>query len=297
MKRFGYVACIGRPNVGKSTLVNRLLGQKLAIVSPKPQTTSRRVRAIVNAPPGQMVLVDTPGFHAGKKAVNMSMLREARRAAAGADVVLALTGPDAAAHADEEALLREALAEIRLPKVLALNKVDLIEPAAIGRILTALRDEGGFAEVVAVSARTGRNLDGLLAALWRILPAGEARFPEEIVSDQPVREFFAEIIREQIFHVLRRELPYCAAVVIDEVREQPEPPLYRVLATIYVERDSQKGIIIGQGGGGLRSIGEAARREMETLTGSPVFLKLWVKVRKNWTKDEHAVRDFGFEQA
>jgi GTP-binding protein Era len=295
MPRFGYVAIIGRPNVGKSTLVNKLLGQKLAIVSPKPQTTSRRLRAIVNAPEGQLVLVDTPGLHAGAKAVNRGMVREARRSLDRADAVLAITDPAAEEHEDEEALLREALADVTVPKVLALNKVDLLGPAEAELMLAARRAEGGYAEAVGISAKAGRNLDALLAAIWRVLPEGEAVFPADILSDQPERDFFAEMIREQIFHTVRQELPYSTAVVIDEVREQPAPPLYRIQATIFVERESQKGMVIGKGGEGLRRIGEAARREMEAMTGTPVFLKLWVKVRKNWTRDEHALREFGFE--
>jgi len=293
----GVVACLGRTNVGKSTLLNRLLGQKLAIVSHKPQTTSRRVRGIVNAPGGQAVIVDTPGLHAAEKAINRSLLREARAALGGADAILAVTDPDATRHPAEEALLRDLVRESRLPAVLALNKSDLLDGAAANRLVEAERAGGSWAGVVGVSARTGRNLDRLLGALLAALPVGEPLHPEDLLSDQPEREFFAEIIREQIFNALHQELPYSAAVVIEDVAEELEPRhRYRIRATIYVERDSQKGIIIGEGGSALRRIGEGARRAIEELTGAPVYLGLWVKVRRNWTKDERSLRAFGFER-
>lgn len=293
----GVVACLGRTNVGKSTLLNRLLGQKLAIVSHKPQTTSRRVRGIVNAPGGQAVIVDTPGLHAAERAINRSLLREARAGLSGADAILAMTDPEAPRHPAEESLLRELAGESRLPAVLAVNKIDLLEPAAARRLVEAERTSGTWADVVGVSARTGRNIDELLRAVLAALPVGEPLHPEDLLSDQPEREFFAEIIREQIFHALHQELPYSAAVVIEDVAEEMEPRhRYRIRATIYVERDSQKGIIIGEGGGGLRRIGEGARRAIEELTGAPVYLGLWVKVRRNWTKDERALREFGFDR-
>jgi GTP-binding protein Era len=288
------VACIGRPNVGKSTLLNRLLGEKLAIVSSKPQTTSRRLRGILNAPEGQIVIVDTPGIHAGEKAINRSLVREARRGLEGADAVLAVTDPFAAKHAGEEELMLETVRAAGLPAVLALNKADLVPEAELAARLAQAREAGAWREALAFSALTGRNVEGLLAALWRVVPPGEPLYPDDILSDQPEREFFAEMIREQIFHALHQELPYSAAVVIEEVLEQEQPRRYRVTATLYVERDSQKGMLIGQGGGVLKRIGAAARLEMERLTGAPVFLGLWVKVRHNWTKDERSLREFGF---
>lgn len=294
----GVVACLGRTNVGKSTLLNRLLGEKLAIVSPKPQTTSRRVRGIVNAPGGQAVIVDTPGLHAAEKAINRSLLREARAGLGGADAVLAVTDPDAARHPAEEALLRDLVREARLPAVLAVNKIDLLDAAAARRLVETERTAGGWAQVVGISAKTGRNVQELLGALLAALPVGEPLHPEDILSDQPEREFFAEIVREQVFHALHQELPYSTAVVIEDVAEELEPRhRYRIRATIYVERDSQKGIVIGDGGSTLRRIGEGARRAIEELTGAPVYLGLWVKVRRNWTKDERSLREFGFERS
>lgn len=292
----GVVACLGLTNVGKSTLINRLIGQKLVIVSPKPQTTSRRLRGIVNAPGGQFVIVDTPGLHAAEQAINRGMLAEARRGTAGADAILAVTDPTGAEHPAEDALLRELVRESRLPAVLAVNKADLIAPRVLKGIVERERATGTWSGVIGVSARTGRNVAALVGALLAVLPAGEPRHSEEILSDQPEREFFAEMIREQIFHSLHQELPYSVAVVIDEVEEQLDPHRYRIRATLYVERDSQKGIIIGAGGGGLRRIGERARLAIQELTGAPVFLGLWVKVRRNWTKDEAALREFGFSR-
>jgi GTP-binding protein Era len=289
------VACLGRTNVGKSTLVNRLLGQKLVIVSPKPQTTSRRLRGIVNAPGGQFVIVDTPGLHAADKAINRGFIEEARRGIAGADAILAVTDPSGDRHPVEEALLRELVRESRLPAVLAVNKIDRFPPVVFRQIIERERESGTWSEVVGVSARTGRRVDELVEAMLATLPAGEPQHSAEILSDQPEREFFGEMIREQIFLVLHQELPYSVAVVIDEVQEQESPHRYRIRATLHVERDSQKGILIGAGGSGLRRIGEQARRAIEELTGAPVFLGLWVKVRRNWTKDERALREFGFD--
>jgi GTP-binding protein Era len=295
-RRSGVVACLGLTNVGKSTLINRLIGQKLAIVSPKPQTTSRRLRGIVNVPGGQFVVVDTPGLHASDKAINRGLLAEARRGIAGSDAILAVVDATGGAKPAEEALLREILREARLPAVLALNKIDLVASRALDAIIERERAAGTWAAVVGVSARTGRNLDALVAAVLATLPPGEPRHSEEILSDQPEREFFAEMIREQIFYALHQELPYSVAVVIDEVAETMDPHRYRIRATLYVERDSQKGIIIGAGGSGLRHIGERARKAIEELTGAPVHLALWVKVRRNWTKDERSLREFGFDR-
>jgi GTP-binding protein Era len=292
----GVVACLGLTNVGKSTLINRLIGQKLAIVSPKPQTTTRRLRGIVNAPGGQFVIVDTPGLHASDKAINRGLLAEARRGIAGSDAVLAVIDPSGTAKPEEAALLRDLLQEARLPAVLAVNKVDLLPQRALDAILRRERSAGTWASLVGVSARTGRNLEALVAAVLAVLPVGPPQHSEEILSDQPEREFFAEMIREQIFHALHQELPYSVAVVIDEVAETMDPHRYRIRATLYVERDSQKGIIIGAAGSGLRRIGERARVAIEELTGAPVHLGLWVKVRRNWTRDERSLREFGFDR-
>ena len=249
-------------------------------------------------PEGQAVIVDTPGLHAAEKAINRSLLREARAGLGGADAVLAVTDPDAPRHPAEEALLRDLVREARLPAVLAVNKVDLLDAAAARRFVEAERAARRLGPGGRASRRkTGRNVQELLGALLAALPAGEPLHPEDILSDQPEREFFAEIVREQVFHVLHQELPYSTAVVIEDVAEELEPRRrYRIRATIYVERDSQKGIIIGDGGGTLRRIGEGARRAIEELTGAPVYLGLWVKVRRNWTKDERALREFGFER-
>lgn len=292
--RSGTVACVGRPNVGKSTLVNRLLGQKLVIVSPKPHTSSRRLRGIVNAPQGQFVVVDTPGIHAGGRAVNARMVREARRGIEGADAVLAVTDPGADGEHEAERLVLEAVRSSGLPAVLALNKVDLLASGAVPGLLERQLATGAYVAAVGVAARDGRNLDALLREIWGVLPAGDPVHPDDILSDQPERDFFPEMIREHIFRTLREELPYSAAVVVDAVSERERPHRYRVHATIYVERNSQKGILIGAGGRGLRRIGEGARREMERLCGAPVHLELWVKVRRNWTKDPRSLREFGF---
>ncbi len=291
--RFGFVACIGRTNVGKSTLINRLLGQKVGIVSRKPQTTRRRVRGILNAPSAQMVLIDTPGLPSVVNPINAALEQEVRSAVEGADAVLAVTDPGSRLGDEDEGKVFDIVRRGGLPSLLALNKIDLVDRSRRERILRNCREPGVFTSVIAVSARTGENLREAEIALSGLLPPGPALFPPDILSDQPERDFLTEIVREKIFRNLHQELPYSAAVVLEEVSQDPSG-LYRVRATIYVERESQKGILIGQGGAALRRIGTAARIDMERLTGTKVFLSLWVKVRKNWTKDPKSLREFGF---
>lgn len=291
-RRFGFVACLGRSNVGKSTLVNRLARQKLGIVSRKPQTTRKRARAIVIHGSCQMVLVDTPGLTAIRSRVNEGLVKEARAVVKDSDAVLAVT--DNRSGGDEERIMIETVRECGKEAILAVNKMDLLGEEKLRSLEDHYRSLGLFREVLGVSARNGEGLEQLLDSISGMLPAGPFLFPPDIVSDQPEREFFQEIVREKIFRYLHRELPYAAAVVLDEVEEEQARNLYRVRATIYVERDSQKGILIGKGGKVLKVIGTAAREDMERLTGSRVFLSLWVKVRRNWTRDPKSIEEFGF---
>ena len=292
--RFGFVACLGRTNVGKSTLMNRLLGQKVGIVSRKPQTTRRRLRGILNLPSAQIVLVDTPGLHGLGDPLSRSFDREAREGVGGSDVVLAITDHLGVRSPEGEERFLEIVGGSGRPSILVLNKSDLITPERLGGMLDHYRRYGTFQRILAVSARKGHNLQQVVEAMVDLLPPGQALYPSDILSDQPERDFFGEILREKIFHHVHQELPYSAAVVVEEVEEEERRGLYRVSAVIYVERESQKGMLIGGGGKVLRRIGTAARMDMEKLTGEKVYLSLWVKVRKNWSRDPKSLREFGF---
>jgi GTP-binding protein Era len=293
--RCGFVACLGRTNVGKSTLINQVLGEKLGIVSHKPQTTRRRVRGILNLEGAQIILIDTPGLPGESSPVNESLEKAARQGVEKADVVLAITDPVARKRKREEEKMLAIVRQSGRPALLAMNKSDIIDSAATEAFLVPYREMGVFRAVLAVSARKGNNLEKLLRALVECLPPGPPLYPRDILSDQPERDFFAENLREKIFHSVHQEMPYASAVMVDEVKEDEKSGLYRVRATIYVERESQKGILIGQGGRVLKKIGTDARRDMERLTGTKVFLSLWVKVRKNWTRDSRSLREFGFD--
>lgn len=293
--RFGFVACLGRTNVGKSTLMNRLLGQKVGIVSRKPQTTRRRLRGILNLPSAQVVLVDTPGLHGPGNSLSRSFEREAREGVGGSDVVLAITDHLGAGSPEGEERLLDIVGSSRRPSLLVLNKSDLVTPERLGGMLDHYRRWGVFKRVLAASARKGHNMQQVAEAMVELLPPGRALYPRDIISDQPERDFFGEILREKIFRHMHQELPYSAAVVVEDVKEEERSGLYRVGAVIYVERESQKGMLIGGGGKVLRRIGTAARMDMEKLTGEKVYLSLWVKVRKNWSRDPKSLREFGFE--
>lgn len=293
--RCGFVACLGRTNVGKSTLLNRMLGLKLGIVSRKPQTTRRQVRGIVNPEGGQVVLVDTPGLPGVSSAVNESLEREALRGVENSDVVLAITDPMGRKRKEEEEKMLRIVAGSSRPALLALNKIDLISPDDTLPLIARYQETGLFREIVPVSAVRGTNIDRLTSALVASVPAGPPLYPRDIVSDQPERDFFAEMVREKIFRSVHQELPYATAVVVDSVEEDRKTGFYRVAATIFVERQSQKGILIGEGGQVLKKIGMEARKDMERLTGGKVYLALWVKVRKNWTRDPQSLREFGFD--
>jgi GTP-binding protein Era len=290
--RAGYVALLGRPNVGKSTLLNRLLGQKLAIVTPKPQTTRHRILGIKNLPGAQIVLIDTPGVHEARKAMNRAMVRAALAASTDADVIVALLEGGAEAGPEEEALLRP-LREARASLILAINKIDRIKKAALLPQIAAWSERLPGAPVVPISALEGEGVDRLLKEIVERLPEGEPFYPPEQLTDQPERFFASEIVREKIFQLTGEEVPYATAVLVDEFKEADERGIVRIRATIYVEKDSQKAIVIGKGGTKLKEIGTRARRDLEVFLGSKVGLSLWVKVDRNWTRDEKEVRRLG----
>ncbi|OGC02748.1 MAG: GTPase Era [candidate division NC10 bacterium RIFCSPLOWO2_12_FULL_66_18] len=294
--RAAYVAIIGRPNVGKSTLMNHLLQQKLSIVSPRPQTTWHRILGIRNLPQAQLLFLDTPGMHESDTVFNQSLVRAALRAIADADVILWLIDASQSEDPDDQLIL-EQLRERKTqtaPVILGLNKVDLVEKPLLLPLIARWQEAYSFAEIVPVSAANGDNVDRLESVLLQHAPVGHPFYPPDDLSDRPERFFIAEIIREQAFALLHQELPYAVAVQVEAVKAREGKDLTDVEATIYVEKGGQKGIVIGAGGQMLKRIGERARPEIEALLETRVFLRLWVKVQEGWRKDVAALRRFGY---
>jgi len=289
--RSGFVAVVGEPNVGKSTLMNYYLGQKVAIVSPRPQTTRQQLLGILTRPDAQVILVDTPGIHQPQTKLGQFMVETARRAILDADVVLwivDLTGRPSSMENDIAGWLAAA------PRVvMALNKMDLVPADEIPFRAESYHELLSGAEWISISAANGEGCPRLLEAIIASLPLGPRYFPEEQVTDQQERFIVAELVREQVLAHLFQEVPHAVAVMVEELKERQEG-MYYISATVYVERDTQKGILIGKGGQMLRTIGAAARQEVERLLGGKVYLELWVKVRKNWRKDERELRRFGY---
>jgi len=288
--RAGFVTVVGRPNVGKSTLVNRLVGQKVAIVSDKPQTTRNRILAVVNRPGAQMVLFDTPGIHKPMHEMNRRMVETATRSIGQGDIVLWLvevTERPGSGDRFIEGLLRRS----GLPVVLALNKIDRVAKPRILPEIEAWRHVGSFAEIVPVSALKGDNVDRLETVLLARLPGGAALYPDDFLTDRPERFFVVEMVRERILAHTREEIPYVTGVVIEQFKE--EEGLVRIHAAILVERDNQKGILIGRGGSMLKTVGTEARLQIEAFLGTKVFLGLFVKVREKWRENEAVLGEMG----
>jgi GTPase len=298
--RAGFAAIVGRPNVGKSTLLNKLVQQKVAIVSPKPQTTRSRILGVVTRPGAQIAFVDTPGLHEARSGLNARMVDRALRTIADADVVLFLieAGPPRIDAKVKDALDRVKAA--KKPTVLVINKIDLLSREELLPLIDRFCKEHDFADVYPLSALTGENIDGLLDAVVPHLPEGDPLFPPDFWTDVPERELCAELIREQILRQTEQEVPYSAAVLVEEFDESERQVgprgLVRLLATILVERDSQKGILIGKGGARLKEIGARSRAQMEKLLGCKVFLQLHVRVEKDWTQTEKGLRRAGYSE-
>jgi GTPase len=298
--RAGFVALIGRPNVGKSTLLNRLVGEKMAIVSRRPQTTRTRITGIKHLPAAQVVFVDTPGLPGGPGAppaagrLGRLMVEAAERALEDVDAVcLVAEATERPDRIDGQAL--ERLASCRSPVYCCLNKVDLVNPKSrLLPLMAAYRSRADFAEIVPVSAERGDNCDALLDLIVRALPERPPYFPPDSLTAEPETFFVAETIREKIFRLTHEEIPYACAVRVEEVVERPRPPCLYIRATIFVEQESQKGIVIGKGAALLRTIGSAARHDLERFFAIRTYLDLRVAVRKNWRKDERALREFGY---
>ena len=289
--RSGFVALLGAPNVGKSTLLNRMLGQKISITSRKPQTTRNRILGVLHRPKAQLVFLDTPGIHRAHKPLNVRIVDVALSTLAEVDLILLLTdvsSPDP----DAEQMLRQRLKKESTPVILALNKIDLIPAKNQLKLIETWSQLHAFEAIVPISAKHGTQVSDLIAAMEATLPAGPPFFPEESVTDLTQRFLTAEIIREKAFRLTGEELPYAVAVTIDTYKETTK--LVKIHATIHVERNSQKGIIIGKKGAKLKQIGAAARKDIEAMVDCKVFLKLFVRVQKNWSRDTKALRRFGY---
>ncbi len=294
--RAGYGVLWGKPNVGKSTLLNYLVGQKIAIVSPKPQTTRNRIVGIVETENAQIVLLDTPGVHHPRHKLGEYLVAEARAGLEGADVVLFMVDATEAPTPDDQRaaeLLNSLLREAPRPVLLVVNKIDAVSPAVAHERRLLYEALGNYDETVMISALTGEGVPLLLRKIVDRLPESPPYYPLGTLTDQPEKLPIAEAIREAVLHYTHEEVPHAVAVVVDEIEHRSEQLAY-VRATIFVEKESQKGIIIGQGGQMLKKIGTLARQEIERWLGKKVYLELWVKVAKNWRKDENALRRFGY---
>jgi len=283
---------VGRPNAGKSTLLNRLVGQKIAIVSDKPQTTRNRIAGVRNYPEGQVVFVDTPGVHRPLHRLNVRMVDAALDALRQVDVVVAVVDASEPAGGGDRYLM-DVLKDVRRPRVLALNKVDLLQKERLLPLIERYDREGGFVDIVPISALDGDNVDRLERVILSHLPEGEPLYPDDYLTDQPERFFVAELVREQVLQHTRAELPFASAVIVDRFEEADEKGVLRLYCTILVERDSQKGIIVGKGGAMIKAIGTAARIELERFFDLKVFLDLRAKVRADWREDERALDELG----
>ncbi|MBW2647858.1 MAG: GTPase Era [Deltaproteobacteria bacterium] len=289
----GFIAILGAPNVGKSTLLNQILGQKISITSEKPQTTRTRILGVLHRPHAQLIFLDTPGVHQAKQTLNKRMVKVALGTLGDVDQILYLID---ASRPDEEsdAFLLRNLRKVKTPVILAINKVDLIEKESLLPLMETWNKRHPFHAVVPISALKNIQIDQLLDEMSTLLPEGPLYFPEDTITDQPVRLIASEMIREKIFRLTSKEIPYSVAVTIDTFKERPDKNRVDIEATIHVERASQKGIIIGKGGAMLKNIGSMARLDIQRMVGSQVCLKLWVRVQKNWSKDTRMLSGFGY---
>lgn len=291
----GFVTLIGRPNVGKSTLMNRLIGQKIAITSNKPQTTRNRIQTVYTCDEGQIIFLDTPGIHKAKNKLGEYMVSVAERTLKEVDVILWLVEPSTFIGVGEQHIA-EQLRSVKTPVFLVINKIDTVEKAEILKFIAAYKDIVDFAEIIPVSALKGENTDDLLQAMMKYLPTGPQYYDEDTITDQPERQIVAEMIREKALRNLSDEIPHGIAVAIDRMHERPNGGIIDIDATIVCERNSHKGIIIGKQGAMLKKIGSQARADMEALLDCKVNLKLWVKVKKDWRDSDFLIKNFGYRK-
>jgi len=291
----GFVTIIGRPNVGKSTLMNHLIGQKIAITSNKAQTTRNRIQTVYTCDRGQIIFLDTPGINRAKNKLGEYMMSAVDSALSEMDVVLWLVEPTTYIGKGEQAII-ERLKKVKTPVLLIINKIDTVEEKMVQKAVEAYRKEYDFDAILPVSALRNRNTDQIIQAILKYLPEGPQYYDEDTITDQPERQIVAEMIREKALRCLDHEIPHGIAVVIDRMKERADGRIIDIDATIICERDSHKGIIIGKQGAMLKKIGTQARIDMEKLLDTKVNLKLWVKVKKDWRDSDYLLKNFGFEQ-
>ena len=289
----GFVALVGRPNVGKSTLMNHLIGQKIAITSEKPQTTRNRIQTVYTDKRGQIIFLDTPGIHKAKNKLGQYMVNVAEGTLNEVDVIMWLVEPTTYIGAGEQHIA-ELLSKVKTPVILAINKIDTVkDEEIIAKAIDTYKNVCPFAEIVPVSALRNQNTDKMTELLFQYLPYGPQYYDEDTVTDQPMRQIAAELIREKALRLLQDEIPHGIGVTIEQMKER-DNGIFDIEATIVCERDSHKGIIIGKGGAMLKRIGSQARREIENLMGAKVNLQLWVKVRKEWRDSELYMKNYGY---
>ncbi|HHY37239.1 MAG TPA: GTPase Era [Firmicutes bacterium] len=291
----GFVALVGRPNVGKSTLLNRMVGEKVAITATKPQTTRNRITGIHTTERAQIIFLDTPGIHKPKHKLGQHMVKVAESALEEVDLILFVVDSTAPPGGGDRYIAGYFPAR-KTPVFLVLNKIDLLAPTEVARVQEEYRELHSFAEIIPVSAVTGDNLALLEDRIIDYLPEGPPYYPADMITDQPERFIVAELIREKVLHLTRDEVPHSIAVEVEEMQEREEKNLILIRANIYVERESQKGILIGRGGRMLKEIGQLSRADIEGLLGCQVYLELWVKVRKDWRDSAEALRNFSYDK-
>jgi GTP-binding protein Era len=292
--RSGFVTLIGRTNVGKSTLMNQLVGEKVAIMSNKPQTTRNKIQSILTRENYQIIFIDTPGIHKPKHKLGQYMVQAAKNTLNEVDLILILVEASKTVGKGDQYVI-EQLENINTPVFLVINKIDTVHKEELLEIIDIYKDLYDFDEIIPVSALTGENCDVLLDEISKRLPEGPQYFPPDMITDQPERQLVAELIREKALHLLEEEIPHGIAVGVELMKKRENKDIVDINAVIYCEKDSHKAIIIGKQGAMLKEIGTKARQEIERLLGSKVFLQLWVKVRKNWRDDSFSLRNFGFD--
>ncbi|MFZ3170888.1 MAG: GTPase Era [Carboxydocellales bacterium] len=292
--RSGFAAIIGRPNVGKSTLLNQLIGQKVAIMSDKPQTTRNKIRCVLTREDAQVVFIDTPGIHKPQDRLGEIMMDSTTSALREVDIIILLVEATSPPGQGDRFIMR-SLKEVKTPIYLVINKVDLVTKEQLFPLISQYQQEMNFTEIIPLSALKGDNTNRLVELLVKALPEGPQYYPEDMLTDHPERFVVAELIREKVLHLTTDEIPHSIAVEIEEMKERENGKVY-IQATIFVERESQKGILVGKNGAMSKKIGQLARSDIENLLGSKVFLELWVKVKKDWRNREGVLRSFGYDK-
>ena len=290
----GFVSIIGRPNVGKSTFLNYVIGQKIAIMSNKPQTTRNKIQGVYTSEHSQIIFIDTPGIHKPKHKLGDFMMKVAQNTLKEVDVILFMVNVTEKFGSGEKFIL-EKLQNVEAPVFLVLNKIDQTAKEEILQVIAQYKDRYSFAEIVPISALTGKNIDTLLKQIEKYMPEGPMYYPSDQVTDHPERFIVSELIREKVLHLTREEIPHSIAVMVEKISTENEGRSVHIHATIIVERDSQKGIVIGKQGKMLKEVGTRARKDIENLFGSKVFLELWVRVEKNWRDKASYLREFGYK--